>query len=499
MLLLGLDTASRTPLHRQIVEQLQERIESVVLQPGERLPSTRRLAEQLGVHRSTVNLAYQQLWSLGYIDMCQGSRPVVRQRMQIATPAGRAAGGVIDWQAVTSPAGNQLLEHARGFRPISVQPEQETAATEISFASLEIDRRLFPHEQLRSCLGRVMAEQGGELLGYGDPAGYPPLRRYVARRMQQHGIWVEAGEVLLTNGCQHGIDLLLRLIAAPGRGVVLEAPTYDYLLPLLRFHGLTPLEVPLHADGIDLDRLEQMMRRQHPVLVYTMPSFHNPTGICTGQVHREQLLALCQTYRIPLLEDGFEEEMKYTGKVVLPVKSMDRDHLVVYCGTFSKVLFPGIRIGWVAADRQCIERLTALRRFSEVAPSSLLQAAVERFCRDGAYDRHVARMHRIFRRRMQVALQELQDRIDPAWATWDAPQGGYLIWLRLSRLPGGDDGPDQLAGLLAAHGVRAAAGSWFFSSPQADSYLRLSISALDEEEIAEGIKRLAGALRAVYV
>jgi DNA-binding transcriptional MocR family regulator len=157
-----------------------------------------------------------------------------------------------------------------------------------------------------------------------------------------------------------------------------------------------------------------------------------------------------------------------------------------------------IRIGWVAADRQCIERLAALRRFSEVAPSSLLQAAVERFCRDGAYDRHVAKMHRVYRRRMQAALQELRDHIDPAWATWDAPQGGYLIWLRLNRLPGGDRDPDRLAGLLATHGVRAAAGSWFFSSPQTDSYLRLSISALDEEEIVEGVGRLACALQSLY-
>jgi DNA-binding transcriptional MocR family regulator len=497
MLLLDLDTTSRTPLHRQIVEQVQERIETAALQPGERLPSTRRLAEQLGVHRSTVNLAFQQLWSLGYIDMRQGARPVVRERMQIATPVGRADTGLIDWQAVTSPAGNELLQHARTFRPTSPRPDRTPAATEISFASLDMDRRLFPLEQFRSCLGRAMAEQGADLLGYGDPAGYLPLRQYVARRLQQHGIWVEADEVILTNGCQHGIDLLLRMIAAPDRGVVLEAPTYDYLLPLLRFHDLTPLEVPLRADGIDLVRLEEMMRRHRPVLVYSMPSFHNPTGICTGQVHREQLLALCQSYRIPLLEDGFEEEMKYTGKVVLPVKSMDQQHLVVYCGTFSKVLFPGIRIGWVAADRQCIERLTALRRFSEVAPSIVLQAALERFCRDGAYDRHVAKMHRVYRKRMQVVLQELRDRIGPAWATWDAPQGGYLIWLRLSPLPGGDVGPERLESQLTAHGVRATAGSWFFSSPQANSYLRLSISALNEEEITEGVKRLADALRAL--
>lgn len=154
-------------------------------------------------------------------------------------------------------------------------------------------------------------------------------------------------------------------------------------------------------------------------LVYTMPSFQNPTGVCTSQAHRERLLVLCETHRVPILEDGFEEEMKYAGKVVLPLKSMDRHRIVVYCGTFSKVLFPGIRIGWVAADPECIERLVAIRRFGEVAPSAVLQAAMHEFCRDGSYDRHVARMHRVSRRRMQVALSALREHIRPG--TWCCP------------------------------------------------------------------------------
>jgi DNA-binding transcriptional MocR family regulator len=185
---------------------------------------------------------------------------------------------------------------------------------------------------------------------------------------------------------------------------------------------------------MDLDVLAARIAEHPPAIVYTMPNFQNPTGICTSQAHRERLLALCEARRIPILEDGFEEEMKYFGRVVLPIKSMDRRQLVIYCGTFSKVLFPGARIGWVAAARPCVERLAALRRFAEIAPSMILQAAMHDFCERGYYDRHVSRMHRLFRRRMQVALRSLRQHVKPTWAEWDEPKGGYLIWLRLRSL-----------------------------------------------------------------
>jgi DNA-binding transcriptional MocR family regulator len=317
----------------------------------------------------------------------------------------------------------------------------------------------------------------------------------VAQRLQRHGIAVTPDEILLTNGSQQGIDLLLRMMAAPGRSAAVESPTYDFMLPLLRLNGLKPIEIPLRPDGMDLDVLERTLRGDRPVLVYTMPSFQNPTGVCTSQAHRERLLGLCETHRIPILEDGFEEEMKYTGKVVLPVKSMDRHRIVVYCGTFSKVLFPGVRIGWVAADRDCVERLTAIRRFGECAPSTVLQAAMHEFCRDGSYDRHVSRMHCVFRRRMHATLRALREHIRPEWAQWTEPRGGYLIWLQLKRLPAPAADVDAL---LASHGVRAALGRFFFSSEKPDRYLRLSISNLSEEEIAEGVNRLARALREAY-
>jgi len=174
---------------------------------------------------------------------------------------------------------------------------------------------------------------------------------------------------------------------------------------------------------------------------------------------------------------------------------MDRRGLVIYCGTFSKILFPGLRLGWVAADAGCIARLTALRTFSELSPSPILQAAVREFCENGAFERHIARMHRVYRKRMAAALQSLRRHIKPEWAEWNEPAGGYLIWLTLK--PGPSPDLDWNA-VLAPHGVLAFPGYLFYPSISPAPHLRLSISTLDETEIEEGLERLARALRNIY-
>lgn len=493
MILFDLDRSSPTPLSRQILDRTRELIAAGSVRPGALLPSTRELASRLGVHRSTVSLAYQELWSLGYVELRQGARPRVRGRKQIVSPEGREPRGSIDWRELSAPGTDTALRHHAGY--LQRRAARQAEAGSICFGSLDLDPRLFPHSSFRTCLKHVLAQRGDALLGYGDAMGYRPLREHLRARLAQHGIRVGVEEVLLTSGAQHASDLLLRVIAAPGRSVAVEAPTYDCMLPLLAVHGLRPLEIPLREDGMDLDALERCLIRERPLLVYSMPSFQNPSGICTPQAHRERLLSLCETHRTLLLEDGYEEEMQYSGKVVLAVKSMDRQRVVVYCGTFSKVLFPGARVGWVVADPQCIERMAALRRVSEIAPSTIVQAALHELCVRGHYDRHLSRMHRTFRRRMHAAQAALREQLDPRLVEWSEPRGGYLIWLRLRGAEGVWQGLDEL---LAAHGVELAHGHSFFPAQTSEHYLRLSISALDEAQITEGIRRLGCALREAH-
>ena len=492
MLLLELNDKIRKPQYQQIIEQIREKIATRLLHPDEKLPSSRRLADSLGIHRSTVANAYQELWALGFIELRPGACPRVRDRMQIATAANRTEKGLIDWQQIASQANNTIWQTNLDFQS---ELGKTADPNRINFSSLDMDCRLFPLENFRSCLNRAIKTQGIAILGYGERAGFSPLREYIAHHLQNHGISVTSEEILITYGLQQGIDLVFRMLAAPGKSVAIESPTYKEIIPLLRFCGLKPLEIPIRRDGMDLDILENIFQTEHPALVYTMPNFQNPTGVSTSQAHRERLLSLCKTYRIPILEDGFEEEMKYFGRVVLPIKSMDKQHLVIYCGTFSKVLFPGIRIGWVAAEKECIERLMAIRSFSDLSSSMILQAGIYEFCHHGYYDRHVSKMHRLFRKRMQTAIAALHQYISPLWAEWAEPSGGYLLWLKLTPQPSQIIDWEKL---FTSYGIQFAFGDNFFSSERTDTYLRLSISQLNESEIIEGIQRLANALRHIH-
>ena len=480
-MLLTLDKAPGKPLAAQIRAQILDLLERGVLRAEETLPSTRQLAGHLGVHRTTVAEAYQELWSLGWIDLRPGSRARVRARMGLA-PARvvEPASGGFPWEDhISGTVQGLAVRAARGA---------SRGGDVISFRPLTMDPRLMPVEAFRGCLNRALRRGGATLLGYGAREGYRPLREYLARRLAGYGIQAGSGELLITHGSQQALDLVLRMLG-PGRRIALEDPSYEQAFPLLQLAGQTPVPVPMRRDGLDLDALEACFRRERPALLYTMPNFQNPTGVSTSQAHRERLLALCARHGVPILEDGFEEEMKYFGKVTLPIKSMDRLGGVIYCGTFSKVLLPGIRAGWVVAPEACIQALGELRRASELCPDQVLPAALHAFCERGLYDLHLSRMHRVFRSRLRTALAALRECMPAGRVRWEEPAGGYLLWLELP----GPAGLDWEAH-CAAHGVEVCAGSRYFAGSAPAAYIRLSIATLNEGEIREGVRRLGIAL-----
>lgn len=498
-LMIKIEETSKTPIYRQIMDRIIELVDGGTLDPGRRLPSTRAMADSLGVNRSTVYRAYQELWSLGYLASSPGSYSTVRKRPRIDGKKSHGAAGLIDWDNRITPGagtlhGLHLREEAR--RKGEARFQEKAAAPAINFIPLSPDSRLIPVDEFKRCMGHVLAKEGEALLQYGDPLGYGPLREYIAERMRLHGVSVSPGEIMITTGAQNALDLLLKLLAGPGAGVVIESPTYSRGIDLFRLGGVTLAGVPMDDSGMDLGALDRLLAEKPPAMVYTIPNFHNPTGITTGQEHRERLLGICERYRIPLVEDGFEEELKYFGKAVLPIKSMDHRGVVIYLGTFSKVLFPGLRIGWIAADRQCIDRLLPIQRAAILSGNHLDQAAVARFCRQGHYDRHIRRMHRVYRKRMQTALTAMERAMPKRNARWTRPSGGYILWVRLSGLAMEEN---DLVGHLRKEGVMVLPGSTHFYGEAAGPCFRLSIAHLDEAAITEGIRRLGACLTRLYL
>ncbi len=486
LLIARVDKRSSVPAYRQICDEVARLVDDRTLAAGERLPPTRVLARRLGLHRSTVVRAYAELWALGYLESRPGSYSTVRARPGVLTRGRpRRPPGAIDWDAVaTAPArrANDTIRALTSARAPSSHPSL------IDLSELAPDGALAPHRELGRCFRAVLRREGRTLFDYGEPAGYGPLREVVARRLRTHGIDASAGEVMITSGAQQAIDLALRLLVRPGDRIAVESPTYATALALFRAHDLRLLEVPIRPHGMDLDVLAAASGRRPPALVYTIPNFQNPTGITTSQPHRERLLELCRSRRIPILEDGFEEELKYFGKTVLPIKSMDAHGLVLYVGTFSKVLFPGLRIGWLVAPPRCLERLLALQRACSIAGNGVSQAAMARFCERGFYEAHLRRMHTTYRRRMQALLQALSTHMPPG-VEWTEPAGGYTLWLRIAGLD-----ERVLHRRLLDDGVRLAPGAPFFASPAPGAHFRLSVCLADEDQIVEACRRMGRSL-----
>ena len=486
-IVIRLDKTSTRPVYGQIIDALVGLIRSGDLTPGRRLPSSRRLAERLGVNRSTVYRAYQELWALGYLDSRPGSYSTVRRRPEPAKPRDRNRAGTIDWAARSGPVCRELVREKTGLDDLIAQANRPEV---VNFVALAPDSAFLPVDSFRKCMNEVLAERGQEALGYGDPWGYAPLRKFIAQRMRFHGATVEAGEIILTSGAQNAVDLILKLLG-PGLRAAVEAPTYSSALDLMRLHGVDLIGLPMTETGMDLAALSRLMADRPPGLVYTIPNFHNPTGLTTDQAHREELLSLCRKYRVPLVEDGFEEEMKYFDRAVLPIKSMDRDGVVVYIGTFSKVLFPGLRIGWIAADRDCVRRLAPLRRASALSGNHLDQAALDLFCRRGFYELHIKRMHRVYRRRMIAVLTALDNYLDPKAVSWSRPNGGFTIWLTVNN-PAASEA--ELTERLLKAGVALLPGRSHYpiSGPeQSRPRFRLSIARTDRTAIDQGVRRLS--------
>lgn len=490
-MLIKIDPSLSKPLRVQIIEQIRHMIENNLVESGSHIPSSRKLAELLGVSRVTVYQAYCELQAMGYLQSKPGSYNVVQKRQREAE-YNPEPNSILQWDKISNPGLETVYKSFRSSAKYNAA--DKPGKDSVNFSSLEPDPRLFPIKEFTRSINLTLSYYGSNALNYGAHKGFLPLREYLAKRFRLHGISVSEKEILITNGAQQGIDLILRLLSGTGKTVIIESPTYGILIPLLKLHNVKVESIPMLSDGMDLIALEKILKKKSAAFIYTMPNFHNPTGITTNHQHREKLLQLCLKYKTPLVEDGFEEDLKYYGKVDLPIKSIDENNIVIYVGTFSKALFPGLRIGWITAAGECIERLTCLKRYSDLSSGNLSQAAIYHFCEQGYYDLHLKRLHRVYKKRMEIALKTM-DQCLPKEVKWTKPAGGYLIWveipLKLDAL--------QFKTYFNSNGVSVSPGYNYFNKPGKSEFFRISISAMDEKEINEGIERLAAVLKKILL
>lgn len=465
-----------TALYRHIAEEFRTRIAKGELPPGTRLPTVRALAHEVGTTRLTIHNAYRELQSDGLIESVVGRGTFVSP--QARPTAQLCFGERLEPDSVLSDL--HRLQHTRVLH---------------NLALATADPALFPYQAFWACL-EGMKPLAQEVFGYGSVMGEPELRVALSELLEQRGIGADPEEVLVTVGGLQGLALVCRALAEPGEEVLLEEPTYLGLLGILKQFRLKPLPVPLDEGGPRLEVLEALVKRHRPRFYYTIPSYHNPTGLRFQEARLQRMLELSQTYGFTLVEDDTLGLLSYEKTPSNPLYALAQrtglETQVVHLASLSKALVPGLRIGYLVAPPALLERFTALHNVSDITgPPPLLQRAAAQFIRQGGLKQHLRQVIPIYQKRRDVLLQALKHHM-PEGVRWSHPEGGFSCWVSLPRLFSNL----ELYHQALAQGVAITPGEAFLVQTDETMHFRLCFGTQSAEGLGEGVKELAQLIRA---
>jgi 2-aminoadipate transaminase len=422
------------------------------------------LAGQLGLNRTTISAAYDILESGGLIK-------------------GEVGRGSYVCGGVDPPA--ETLNWSRALTPSVFTSAGNPATGVISFAASRPSEKLFPLDDFRDCCREVLESASLKtLMQLGSPGGYDPLRRYLLDRALQAGIARASDDILITNGCQQALDLLRRALVRSGIKVALEEPVFPGLKNLFIESGAEIIGIPTAADGVDLYSLRRAFDAGAKVLVLT-PSFQNPTGGTIPSAHRTSICRMARAAGVVIVENDIYSELACDSLPLPRLKQLDAS--VILLGSFSKVAFPGIRVGWIIAPRPVIARATELKQLADLHTDHLSQACLLRFAESGKLARHRAVVIAAAKEKLRALDQSCRRYL--TGCSWKVPAGGMNMWIDL---PAGLDAM-ALRGLAQQAGIDYVPGRFFSVSRPLDSGLRLSFAGLEPDEIRKGIEIL-GAL-----
>ena len=474
-------------LTQQLVSQISELVDSGVLEPGEKLPPTRALAEEAGINHLTAVRVYRRLAELGYVTAAVGRGTFVRQRLPVPTVAPRGAVENDDWQL-------GMLAH----RPISYADEMlrdslqaPASANTIPLGSGFPDPKLCPSAELAEIAAQIAREDPSALTGYLQVEGLDELRAHLADYGREVGYASSADEIIITNGARQGIDLVSRAVLSPGDVAVVESPTFTGILASLQATGARVLPLCVDADGADIDALERILARHEIKLVALQSSCQNPTGSDLSPERRARLLELARSRSFFILEDGVYATMRYDGSP-LPRLRADAPSHVIYLDSLSKTIGGGLRVGWIAASGPVHRRLVQLKLDCDIHTSALPQHLAARYMRGDRHDELLAESVPVYRRRRDSLVRALEKHLGFD-ATWTVPRGGHHIWVTL------DEPVDERALYSEAfrNGVTFLPGGAVQAEKTSRTSMRLSFGLVEPAVHDEAVRRLAVALREV--
>src|SRR5713226_1320994 len=484
--LIQLERTSGVPLYRQICQRLREAILSGELPEGVRLPTERALAGELGVNRTTVMNAYNELASEGLVEGHVGRGTLVRrnhfsyENEHFEPEASWLLGLPAGERELLGPDAGMLSELASASEQRGI----------ISLAPGTPARDLLPAEMLSTIFTEGLVNARQSALGYCPVEGLSSLRRGIAARMRKRGVAVDAQHILILSGSTQGIGLAGRLLLSPGDEVVVEVPTYLGAIQVFRALGARVIGVPTDNDGMRVDLLETVLVRHRPRLIYTQPTFQNPAGIVMSHERRRRLLLLAKRYQTPILEDDPYGEMYFEGKEPQPLMAMDHSGQVLYLSTYSKTLAPGLRVAWIAAPEPIIERLSLHKQIFDLNTNAIGQWVVSEILRRNLLADHLVMLRHQYRQKRDLMLQAIATHW-PKEVRVSHPQGGFHIWCRLL----GDMRARSLLREAAHEQVAFVIGEPFHVDGGGQQQFRLSFAYPEEQHIEEGVRRVGNAMR----
>ncbi|MBV7507694.1 PLP-dependent aminotransferase family protein [Bacillus sp. sid0103] len=464
-------------LSKQIYQAIVDRIRSGLLQEGLQLPSVRELSKQLGVSLVTAVKAYRQLEHEGFITSVQGKGTFVKEARK-ADEERKDETFSFDWQLSVQ----DYLPRSQ-FGRFHLVPEK------INLSSSMIDPGLLPNRYLEREIHQMLSENPRILSQYGEIQGDTELRKAMCEYLKRSGVPSFPENLLVTSGSQQGIDLVARTFVGPGDVVVMEAPTYPGAIDVFRGRGATILTVPVDKDGMRVDILQNLCDKHKPKIIYTIPTFHNPTGAVMTSRRRRQILDIAQGIQSLIIEDDPWGEIYFTKKPPAPIKSIDHNGHVIYLKGLSKTLAPGSRIGILAASGTVFNRLLAAKANTDLGSPLLTQKSILSFINSKNMMDHYKKLRTAIKIRRDLVLGLLSEHM-PEGVSWQIPEGGLNVWVSLPPWL------DSNQVLLEAKNQQLTflPGSACYPVEHENHHLRISYSFMNESLLKQGVTTLCNIL-----
>lgn len=475
-----LDKNCSVPMYMQIANSIEKLIDKSELSIGDKLPPIRKLATELDVNNVTIVNAYKHLEINDYVTAVKGSGYYIKDRkFKKIVPSDTT-------KEYFSPIQNDDYDYEYENIKLMTSGQIEISENAINFASATPDPSIFPVDIFKSALNEVLDRDKGFAFGYQESNGYEPLREALSDYLlRSNSIKVPSDFIQIVSGAQQGIDIIGKCLLNPGDYVITENPTYSGAVSVFKSRDAQIVGVPMLHDGIDTDILEENVKKYHPKLVYLMTKFQNPTTISYSEEKLYKILKMADKYNFYIVEDDSLAGLSFSNfSMNTTLKSLDTNDRVIYVKSFSKLLMPGLRIGFVTCPEIIVDKFMMAKHTTDISSSGLIQRALHIYFEKGQWENHLSYMKNIYKSKYDAMVYEL-NKLEKYGITFFKPKGGLNFWLTLPK----ELDATKLYLECAKKDVLLVPGKIFYTSKcdNMDKTIRLSFAGTNVDEIKTGV------------